>query len=125
MSDVLSCAYTHKPTLRLLCDWLPLLCAHVAMMCSGRRRRIGKEAGSLFLPTEVCQTGIFWELQSEKISPRNSRCIDSFFFFPPLKDCDACSMSSRTEAVSSFRSGYGKEARDGFECVLDRAMRDY
>lgn len=106
------CTFMHLHTQTHLAAALwsaALLCAHVVMMCSGRRHRIGKEAGSLFLPTEVCQTEIFWELQSEKISPGNSRCIDSFFSFLPSKIAMPAVWAGERRQRAALEAAMGKK----------------
>lgn len=85
-------------------------CVFVLWWCApGRGAGIKKGSGSLFLPTDVCQTGILWEAALRKISLLISRLIDFFF---PLKDCDACSMCRKSEAaeVEQCWSKWGREA---------------
>lgn len=69
----------------------------------------GKGSGSLFLPTEVCQTGILREQHSERY-----RCLLTQGYFL-LKDGAACSMGRKTEAaeVEQCLEQVRERSRDG------------
>lgn len=101
------CSLISFPVLSFYCDDLLL-----------EEVQKGREISSLFLPTKVCQTGIFREQCSERFCFLVTK-IGIFFF--PLKDCVINDMDNKDGRRKVARKLQG--SRDRRKCIYNRKMR--